>query len=114
MKSFLNLLVRYYLPTLVVVFLPTILPDFPIYYWAFLTEIYVVLVLIVIFPGLYGWHRETLKDFRKNFQVYEPISKLEPSDFGIYSYYDTYILRESDTEAEKSLKEKKKHGRPRK
>ncbi len=106
MKSFLNLLVRYYLPTLVVVFLPTILPDFPIYYWAFLTEIYVVLVLIVIFPGLYGWHRETLKDFRKNFQVYEPISKLEPSDFGIYSYYETYILRESDTQAEKSLKEK--------
>jgi len=106
MKSFLNLLVRYYLPTFVVVFLPTILPDFPIYYWAFLTEIYVVLVLIVIFPGLYGWHRETLKDFRKNFQVYEPISKLDPSDFGIFSYYDTYIHRESDTEAEKSLKDK--------
>jgi len=101
--------------------------DFPIYYRAYLTEIYLLpftIILIIVFLSLYERQRERLKaerekkeserktleellfNFKKNFPVYKPISELEPSDFGIYSYYETYIHRESDTEAEKSLKDK--------
>ena len=113
MKFFINWLVKYFLPPilggLLVVLILNILPDFPIYYCAFRTWIFIVLilfVLLVIFSGFYGWHRERLKDFKKNFQVYKPVSKLEPSDFGIYTYYDFYLSRESDPEIEKSLQGK--------
>ncbi|MCJ7498579.1 MAG: hypothetical protein MUO78_10690, partial [candidate division Zixibacteria bacterium] len=84
-------------------------PDFPIYYRAYLTEIYLLpftIILIIIFLSLYERHRERLKaererieserkriedllsEFKKSFPVYKIISELEPSDFGIYSYYD--------------------------
>jgi len=113
MKHFINWLVKYFLPPilggLLVVLILNILPDFPVYYCAFRTGIFVVLilfVLLVILLGFYGWHRERLKDFRKNFQVYEPVSKLEPSDFGIYTYYDFYLSRESDPQIEKSVQGK--------
>ncbi|MDH4222151.1 MAG: tetratricopeptide repeat protein, partial [candidate division Zixibacteria bacterium] len=103
-------------------------PNFPIYYyWAFLIEIYLLplaIILIIILLSFYERHRERTKvekerielerkrteglltEFKKNFPVYRSISELEPSDFGIFSYYETYINRDSDNEAEKSFTEK--------
>ena len=86
-------------------------PDFIIYFygWAYLNWILAAIILLFILLSFYGWYgsgRERLKEFKKSFQVYKKISKLTPYDFGIFNYYETYIYRESDTEAEKSLKEK--------
>jgi len=105
MKPFINWFAKYLLPLIIAGVILANLPDFPFYYRAYLTEIYFVLIIIILFV-IYGLHRERLKDFNKNFQVSKPVFKLMPSDFGIFSYYETYIHRESDTEAEKSLKEK--------
>jgi tetratricopeptide (TPR) repeat protein len=126
-------ILRWFLNVVLITFIIAIIanslfhPDFPIYYRAYLTEIYLLpftIILIIIFLSLYERHRERLKaereriesekkrveellsEFKKSFPVYKIISELDPSDFGIYSYYETYIHRESDTEAEKSLKEK--------
>jgi len=87
------------------------LPGFPIYLSAYYLQItiafivLIILLLIIVFFNVYRWLRVRGTAFAKHFQVYKPISKLKPSDFGIYTYYETYIQRESDQEAEKSLKE---------
>ncbi len=113
MKHFVNFVFRYFLPILGIslALLRFFLPDFIIYFygWAYLNWILAAIILLFILLSFYGWYgsgRERLKEFKKNFQVYKKISKLAPYDFGIFNYYETYIYRESDTEAEKSLKEK--------
>jgi len=47
-----------------------------------------------------------LKEFKKNFEIYKPVTELEPSDFGIPNYYLFYLRRESDEGIEKYFKEK--------
>ena len=79
---------------------------FPVYYLAFRAEIllgFIFLILFVIFLFFINWTWERSKDFKKNFSICKPISKLEPSDFGIYSYHKTYVSRESDPQIQKSL-----------
>jgi hypothetical protein len=63
-------------------------------------------MLLVILLYFINWHWQRVRDFKRNFQVYKPVSKLEPSDFGIYTYYPFYLTRESDWEIEKCLKDK--------
>jgi len=115
MKTFISWLSRQLLPSIVILILGFILnylishPYFPAYSLTFRTEIFMglaFLVLLVILLYFINWHWQRVKDFKRNFQVYKPVSNLEPSDFGIYTYYQFYIFRESDREIEKSLKDK--------
>jgi tetratricopeptide (TPR) repeat protein len=94
--------------TFVIGFILSSLKIAPLFYLAY--PIYVVggsfIALIVIAAiGLWGWHRERLKKFRKIFSVYKSVSRLKPADFGIFTYNDYYVKRESDTAIEESLNE---------
>lgn len=115
MKTFVSWLSKQLLPSIVILILGFILnylishPYFPAYSLTFRTEIFmglVFLVLLVILLYFINWHWQRVRDFKRNFQVYKPVSRLEPSDFGIYTYYPFYLTRESDREIEKCLRDK--------
>ena len=110
MKHFINFVFRYFLPILgiLLALLRFFFPDFIIYFygWAYLNWILAAIILLLIILSFYGWYssgRERSKEFKKNFPVYKIISELEPSDFGIFKYYETYIHRESDTQVDESF-----------
>ncbi|HVP35945.1 MAG TPA: hypothetical protein VMT04_03020 [Terriglobales bacterium] len=115
MKTFISWLSKQLLPSIIVLILGFTLnylishPYFPVYGSTFRTEIIIgliFLILLVILLYFVNWHWQRIKDFKGNFQVYKPVSRLEPSDFGIFTFYPFYLTRESDREIEKSLKDK--------
>ncbi len=115
MKTFISWLSKQLLPSILILILGFTLnylishPYFPAYSLTFRTEIFIALgflALTVIFVYFINWHWQRVRDFKKNFQVYKPVERLEPSDLGIYTYYPFYLARESDGEIDKLLKEK--------
>lgn len=115
MKSFISWLSKQLVPSIVILILGLILnrlishPYFPFYSLIYRHEIFlglIFLVLLIVLLYFVNWHWQRVRDFKKNFQVYKPIRKLEPSDFGIYTYYPFYLARECDREMERCLKDK--------
>ena len=112
MKYFMEIVYKFVFPLIGIslVLLRLFFPEFIIYLyvWAFLDLIFKGAILLILFLSafsLYKSIKEKLSEFKKNFQVYKPIPELDPSDFGIFKYYETYIHRESDTQVEESFEE---------
>jgi len=82
----------------------------PIFYAAYPTKILEgILALILLTLGFVlievGLGRRI--KLEASFDVFKPVSKLTPDDFHITNYNECYIKRESDTEIENLLKERK-------
>jgi tetratricopeptide (TPR) repeat protein len=82
----------------------------PVFWKTYRTELYIVLLLIIILSLLYFiWERTTTikKGLAEAFDVSRTVKRLTPADFHVTNYKDFYIERESDKEVENLLKQRK-------